>query len=475
MGTVWGNQAPAAGSIRSMARRMPLPALLLLAGLLLSTLPLGWCEDAPPAATAEQTARSIEGLTSPLERSRRAAVADLIAGLPGTRSAVIAALPESTPAVQLLLVEVLAADASLPAIRALLGTMNEAEESLAVRIRLLLVRDEKTAGRVLEAWDADPSLRQDPSGKITERTKILERLLRRAEVERLFVSRKSKTGSTGSYRGQYEVLAPYREEALQVCVGILTDRAVPIPGVFTAGTFTFLRPPPVHVRTSELIGMAAHAVSELARPTDTYALFTLTTRLHDLDRQLQRLSYYEDDVVFGDILNQYADLLVALYLVRPENERLRLDLEDFLERIQSDRTWASTLGSSYRPIVLLRVGRYEEAVDELEMLVRFEAAMSMASAHYNLACAYAQWGSGLEGSQRARRLAQALQHLDQAVQHQWLDIGWMDQDRDLEPIRDTDHYRRLAEQVRSELIPERSEGINPEPVEGPAGPPPDDE
>ena len=114
MRTVWGNQAPAAGSIRSMARRMPLPALLLLAGLLLSTLPLGWCEDAPPTATtAEQTARSIEGLTSPLERSRRAAVADLIAGLPATRSAVIAALPESTPAVQLLLVDVSALERQL--------------------------------------------------------------------------------------------------------------------------------------------------------------------------------------------------------------------------------------------------------------------------------------------------------------------------------------------------------------------------
>ena len=438
-----------------MARYVPLLALVLLAGLLVPAAPGARADEAPVAATAERTARSIEDLTSPFERTRRGAVRDLVAGLPDTREAVIAALPGSAPAVQLLLVEVLAADASLPAIRALLGTMGRADESLAVRIRLLLVRDDQTAGRVLEAWEADPDLRQGPDGRITERTRILERLLRRAEAERLFVSRKSRTGSTGSYRGQYSVLEPYREEALEVCVGILLDRAIPVPGVYTAGTFAFLRPPPIHVRTSELIGMAAHAFSELARPTDSHHVLTLSKRLLDLWIELERTSYF-DDVRFGDLLNQYADLLVALYLVRPESFRARL--EEFLANLESprNRVWRNALGTSYRPIVLLRVGRHEEAVRELEQLLGFdELVLSMASAHYNLACAYAQWGESLEGPERAHKLMLALDHLQQAVENQWLDIGWMDQDRDLEPIRDTPRYRRLAEQVRKELIPER--------------------
>ena len=438
-----------------MARRMPLPALLLLGGLLLSAAPRAWSEDVPPAPTAERTAQAIEDLTSPFERTRRAAVADLVAGLPDTRSAVVAALGDATPAVQLLLIEVLAADASLPAIRALLGTMNRAEESLAVRIRLLLVRGEQTARRVLEAWEGEPSLRQGPGGEVTPRTRLLEELLRRAEAERLFVSRKSRTGSTGSYRGQYDVLMPYRKEALEVCVGILTDRAVPIPGVYTAGTFAFLRPPPVHVRTNELIGMAAHAFSELGRPTDTSQLLALTERLRDLGNQLEVTSPYYEQVEFDDLANQYADLLVALCLVRPDKFQPRLDA--FLLRVENDRAWRSALGISYRPVVLLRVGRYEEAVRELEVLLQFDDLVpSRASAHYNLACAYAQWGEDLEGWERKDKLKRALDHLEQAVVNQWLDIGWMEQDRDLEPIRDTDRYRRLAERVRGELIPPSS-------------------
>jgi len=449
-----------------MARRMPLSALLLLAGLPIGLLVgvligvLVWApaparaDDAPQVATAEATARAIEDLRSPFERTRRAAVRTLVAGLPDTRDAVIAALPVASPAAQLLLVEVLVADGSLPAIRALLATMSAADEALAVRIRLLLVRDAATAGRVLEAWEADATLRQDERGKVTDRTRILERLLRRAEAERLFVSRKSKTGSTGSYRGQYDVLRPYRREALAVCVAILTDRAIPIPGVYTAGTFSFLRPPPVHVRTNELIGMAAHAYSELAQPTDTSHNMTLAKRMLELKTKLDRMSYYDDDVLFADLLNQFADLLVALYLVRPA--MFRSHLEEFLQDLEMprNRMWRNALGTSYRPIVLLRVGRYEEAVDALEMIVRFDMQLSSASAHYNLACAYAQWGSGLEGRERARKLSKALDHLELAVEHQWLDIGWMEQDRDLEPIRDTARYRRLAARVHRELEPE---------------------
>lgn len=432
---------------------MPLSALLLLAGFaVLAGLPAR-AEDAPPTSTREETVRSIEDLSSPFERTRRAGVRDLVAGLPGTREAVTAALAGSSPAVQLLLVEVLAADASLPAIRALLATMNRGSRPLAVRIRLLLVRDERTAGRVLEAWEADPTLRQDRAGEVTPRTKLLERLLRRAEAERLFVGRKSRSGSTGTYRGQYDVLRPYRKEALEVCVGILTDRAVPIPGVYTAGTFTFLRPPPVHVRTNELIGMAAHAFSELARPEDGSHVLTLTKRLLELWVQLEDTPYY-DDVRFADLLNRYADLLVALYLARPDSFRARL--EDFLERLGGYRgaRWQNALGSSYRPIVLLRIGRYEVAVAELEELLWSNRARSAASSHYNLACAYAQWGSEMQGRERERKLSRALDHLEGAVTHQWLDIGWMEEDRDLEPIRDTARYRKMAEQVRRELRPD---------------------
>lgn len=435
-----------------MALRAPLLALVLLAGLLVPPLGAARAEESQVAPPTQATVRALEGLASPLERTRRAAVRNLIADLPGSRAAVLAALSGAKPAVQLLLIEVLAADASLPAIRALLERMEAGDEALAVRIRLLLAQGAQTAGRVLEAWTQDPTLGQGADGEQSERARLLERLLRRAEAERLFVTRKSKTGGTGSYRGQYEVLRPYRKEALEVCAGILTDRAVPIPGVYTAGTYTFLRPPPIHVRTNELIGMAAHAFSELARSTDFRQLLTLSSHLQALWNEFEGLSPFYEHVRYADVLSQYADLLVALYLVTPDKFGPRLDL--FLEQLQYDSSWQRALGTSYHPIVLLRIGRHEKAVWELELLLRRDEVTSSASAHYNLACAYAQWGNELEGGARAARLHSALDHLEQAVEHQWLDIGWMDQDRDLEPIRDTDRYRELAKRVHAELAPE---------------------
>lgn len=405
-------------------------------------------EEAPQGSTPEAR-EALEDLSSPFERTRRAAVRRLVAGLPGSRTAVLEALPGAGPDRLVHLMEVLAADGSPAAVRALLEVMEGADAALAVRIRKTLAGSEEATRRVLEAWERDPALEQGRDGKVSERARLLEGLLRRAEAERLFVSRKSRSGSTGSYRGQYDVLLPYRKEAVAICVGLLMDRAVPVPGIYTAGTFEFLRPLPVHVEPSELQGMAAHAFSELARKEDLVALATLAGHLYDLWDRIESEPYLSE-IVFRDLLGQYADLLVALYLVRPEQFRTRLDA--FLDMLRENRYWRSSLGTSYTAIVMLRVGRYEEAVRELEVLLYSGVAQSEAGAHYNLACAYAQWGEQTEHpTERRRRLQQALDHLEQAVDNQWLDIGWMEEDRDLEPIRDTDTYRELAARVRDEL------------------------
>ena len=158
-----------------MPARIPLPALVLLALVPVLFGIAAKAEDTPPAPTPEAE-RALQDLESPLERTRDEAVRRLVAGLPGTRDAVIGALAGATPAVKVYLVEVLAADGSLPAIRALLGAMNGGDEALAVRIRRVLIRAEATAGRVLEAWETDPSLRESEDGKISARTRDLEGL-----------------------------------------------------------------------------------------------------------------------------------------------------------------------------------------------------------------------------------------------------------------------------------------------------------
>jgi hypothetical protein len=424
-------------------------ALLLLAALLWA--PGARADEAPPDPTASIPS-ALEELRSPAAREREAAVRRLIDLLPGSRGPVLAALPKAPPEVQVHLVEILVADASKPAIRALLEAMNAGDSRLAMWIRTRLARSERATRKVLEAWAEDPSLEQDASGGISERTRALEALLRRAEAERIFISRKSKTGSTGSYRGQYDLLRPYREEALDVCVGLVTDTAIREPGVVRIGNFEFLRPPPVHVDMDELKSMAAHAFSELARPTDLAHLHEMHRHLDELKERLDR--YFPGSNEFRVKLDEYADLLVALYLVKPERYRNLMEL--FLQQISYGGMWRRALidGSTFRPLILLRIGRYEEAVREFEGLQLM--SVSKAGTHYNLACAYAQWAEHTEEPRaRARRLRDALRHLEIAVENQWSDIGWMEEDLDLAPIRDTPKFKELVRRVRRQLaLPE---------------------
>ena len=93
------------------------------------------------------------------------------------------------------------------------------------------------------------------------------------------------------------------------------------------------------------------------------------------------------------------------------------------------------------------------AGSEIPFVLIWDRDVSRAGTHYNLACAYAQWSEEFQGRERETRRQRALAHLSKAVENQWSDIGWMDEDRDLEPIRDTDVYRHLAAKVRRALKP----------------------
>ena len=126
-----------------------------------------------------------------------------------------------------------------------------------------------------------------------------------------------------------------------------------------------------------------------------------------------------------------------------------MELESFLRSMRTSYM-RRALPDSFRPLVLLRVGRYEEAVNGLEQvlkIIRIDGTGSFAGTHYNLACAYAQWGEQASGPTRELRRQKALVHLTMAVRYQWSDIGWMEEDRDLEPLRKTARYRQLVKDI----------------------------
>jgi tetratricopeptide (TPR) repeat protein len=136
-------------------------------------------------------------------------------------------------------------------------------------------------------------------------------------------------------------------------------------------------------------------------------------------------------------------------------------MQELLESLESGSgLWADGWRPEAHAMVLLRIGRYPEAIQAYrEVLDRRPLASqddrNLAHAHYNLACAYASWSLGVEDSAEAADLrGEALRQLTLAVvRGRWSDLGWMEEDRDLDPIRDSPGYRALVEHIRRENTP----------------------
>jgi hypothetical protein len=296
-------------------------------------------------------------------------------------------------------------------------------------------------------------------------------MLDRDAVERTFLSRKSRSGHTGFYRGQYEALKPQRELALEVCLHIVTDRALRLPGTPSAGGYRFLRPMGQVIDVWEVRGMALNAILDLALPGDV-------DLVRQLDAYMEELSERRAGELDGDVerLALLDDLIATLYRLSPT--RYEDQLRRRVQELERD-SWSSQRRTEAAQLAL-RAGWYDHAVRLYLRLVRSSSAP--ANDHYNLACAYASWAlepgtTDPEGLKRA-----ALLHLERAVDGHWTDVAWMDQDRDLDPIRDTPTYRALRARILERLkLPDVPEQADPDAVAppGPAAPPapgrPDDD
>lgn len=86
--------------------------------------------------------------------------------------------------------------------------------------------------------------------------------------------------------------------------------------------------------------------------------------------------------------------------------------------------------------VYTRLGRLEEGLDADRRLVR--VAPDNATAHYNLACSLALLG----------RDDEALDELEQAIDHGYQDAAFLARDDDLESLRGTRRFEELLERLR---------------------------
>ncbi|MDJ0522575.1 MAG: hypothetical protein QNJ90_10960 [Planctomycetota bacterium] len=457
-----------------MPTRSLLASTLALTALLGLAAPAAWADAPPERRTPSQIA--LKRLASPVLAEREAAVRTLVDLLPGVRGQVIEALPGSPWSIQLHLIEVLAQDGSETAVQALLTHLVRTEATQAALIQRLLARLPEAAARLLAAWRADPAAfvkRAGDAPEGAERLRGLVLLLRRAEIEGLFLGRKSKSGSTGYYKGQYAVLRgkglepDFRDHALAVVTGIALDEALPTAGIYTSGVYRFVRP---HlVDEWELRSMALNAVGELATADDHLVVTRLEDRLIQLMRErteLQarmRIRYREaggdyDSKLFqdallewDDALGEYLDHLSCLHQIEPVRyagfvRRFVEELRGYTWPFMPIRRW------SYIAALLIRAGWYDEAIDAYRTVIRMRG--SKALGYYNMACAAAS-ASRKVGLSKARRTAyvdDALMYLSLSVDYGWSDVAWMNEDRDLEALREerANAYAHIVERIKAE-------------------------
>ncbi len=322
---------------------------------------------------------------------------------------------------------------------------------------------------------ADESAFADPlawglgSDAEASRLRTLVDLVARARVEALLTARKSPTGHTGYYRGQYAELArhPRRDIVLSVLLGIGLDDRMPFPRAVGLGAYAPLVPQ--DIRFYEWRSMALNALGEVATPDDEDVLYHLrgwyeaemAAVVERRDRLMASLGGFgrrrnaaDNDSAFvekmetlGERFGLVADVLTTIYNITPAHTAPEVDA--YLEELDRWPYFVLSL-VDMRPQVLIRTARYGEAIDEYRRALAYGLTTAAVN-HYNMACAYACWSRDPGGEDPDSLRRRALLHLEQAVAAGWRDLGWMEEDGDLDPLRDMPGYARLRDRLQAEL------------------------
>ncbi|MHC4973403.1 MAG: TPR end-of-group domain-containing protein [Planctomycetota bacterium] len=279
------------------------------------------------------------------------------------------------------------------------------------------------------------------------RRRALEAVRLRWRVEAELVRLKSPSGPTGHYEGQYKRIRALGPEVIPIFFDLTMDRASPIPGEGGAGPYRPIHPGMVRFERSELRDLAAHAFGEIVEPTDAATvdrLYDLWARYFHGDRILYRLEREElaPALAFG---------LHDLGRKKPARAHI-----DRLEGVAQDG-WSFDAVSAMWELgyANIRIGQHTRGEWWYEQVLL--SSPSKAIAAYNMACNFSMRAKR-EPRRRKQFKEKALEYLALAIhRYNYGDWKWMEEDGDLDFIRDEPEYQRLLKKLQRRY-PERKKG-----------------
>ncbi|HKS16770.1 MAG TPA: HEAT repeat domain-containing protein, partial [Planctomycetota bacterium] len=321
----------------------------------------------------------------------------------------VVALKDEDPTIRRRAIRALGLAGSEKAIAPLAGLLNgEKAEFRAEVIEALAWIGEKAVTHLREGVKSQKTRETDASEVVA--------LVDQLAVERIFDQMISEEGSTGTFPGQFETLAKFpRDRAMPVLWRMATESD------FMIRSRDSMKLPSRY--SMYLQCLALLAIGELG---DAEAL-----------KKLQGLSFPEGE-------DRHREQLVALHRLGDKSS-----LEKFVaSELKEGRKLTGDVdrNAAYRKLfnaalLQARVGLKDEALKVYqELTAAVEAAKQhlefpdVAAAYYNTACLHA--GAG--------RNADAVKALSRAVELGFRDFDWIFKDKDLDPIRGEEGYKKLT-------------------------------
>ncbi|MGH7163331.1 MAG: TPR end-of-group domain-containing protein, partial [Planctomycetota bacterium] len=285
-----------------------------------------------------------------------------------------------------------------------------------------------------------------PDNILGSRRKAIQRLRLRWRLEAELARLKSPSGPTGSYVGQFDAVKALGRDVVPLLLDIVADRDPPLPDEGASGPYEPIHPEMALFESEELRQLVAGNLGQVIPREDEREV----RRVHALWERYWELDDEEHPFEREDLAPALAFSLHDLGIPRPAEQWVG----HLLRKLDSPRRTVEPLWEL--GYAMIRLGRYDEGEGFYQRLLQSTNADNRALAAYNLACSFAQ-RAAQDRANRRTHVENAMRYLRLAVStYKFVEWQWMEQDRDLDPLRDDPRFRTMLAQLRAEWPDRRS-------------------